>query len=388
MRQQCGFCIDSEGAEALMRVLHLVSEMTWRGGENQLRLLLEHTQPGICQWFVAAPPGSAGSERLASFATLYELPLRSWQGLSALPSLLTIIDREGIQLVDCQSSRAHNIGLAMKYLRPELKLVVHRRVDYPPGSSWFNRRKYLSSRVDRYICISAAIAALLRAYGIEEKKLRLVPSAVDARPFQSVDRLAARQKFYADMGLPSEVPVIGNVAYLTEQKDHATLLRALAILRQRKLDFFCFIAGAGALEAELKTLAQNLDLGPRHIRFLGVRTDIPELLAAASIFALSSRDEGLGTSLLDAVHSGCTLVATAVGGIPEIVIPEQTGLLAPAGDAETFAAQLERLLGDTALRQSLGAAASQHVNTHFSLSNMVEGNLAVYRELLGQSPPR
>lgn len=362
-----------------MRVLHLVSEKTWRGGENQLRLLIEQAQ---ANWFVAAPPGSEASQRLAPFAQIIPLAMDSLHLLPTARKLVSWVDRAGIQLVDCQSSKAHNLGLLLKLFRPQLKLVVHRRVDYPPGSSWINRRKYLSPKIDRYVCISAAIAGVLRSYGVSESRLRIVPSAVDASPFRAIDREVQRQLRRAEWQIKDQCPIIGNVAYLTEQKDHGTLIRALGLLKARGIAFFCFIAGTGSLEAEHKDLAAQLGLGPRELQFVGVRRDIPQLLAAADIFALSSQDEGLGTSLLDAAYSGCALLATDVGGIPEIVRHEATGLLVPRRDPERFAAALERLLLDPELRLQLAKRAEAHADLHFSLKSMVEGNLAVYRELL------
>ena len=259
--------------------------------------------------------------------------------------------------------------------------MVHRRVDYPPAQGYWHRLKYLSPKVDRYICISAAIQQVLATYGVPASRLSIVRSAVDAGPFASINRSLAQQTLRAEWGLTSTRPIIGNIAYITEQKDHATLIRALALVRDEGLDFFAFIAGDGELRRAAEDLAASLQLGPDRLRFLGLRQDAPQLLGACDIFALSSQDEGLGTSLLDAVHSGCALVTTAVGGIPEIVIHEQTGLSSPAHDAARFAQNLSRLLRDRALAQTLCAAAQLHVQREFSLQSMVDGNLRVYKEL-------
>jgi glycosyltransferase involved in cell wall biosynthesis len=134
----------------------------------------------------------------------------------------------------------------------------------------------------------------------------------------------------------------------------------------------------------LKAEAERLHLGASELRFLGLRRDIPELLAATDIFALSSRDEGLGTSLLDATHSGCALVATAAGGIPEIVKDGQTGLLSPVGDASVFAEKLALALHRKDLRDQWVQAAQELATQRFSLSAMVAGNLQIYHQLVAQ----
>jgi len=364
------------------KVLHIDSESTWRGGENQIRLLLQSVQNENWQWHLAAPPGSEALARMSQLAQTVAVPMRGARILTAAFTVARYVRQHGIQLIDCQSGRAHNLGLFVKKLCPDLKLVVHRRVDYPPAPGYWHRRKYMHPSIDRFICISSAIQHILADFGVPASRLSTARSAVDAGPFAKIDRHAARHQLTAEWQIAPEQMIIGNLAYITEQKDHATLIRALAVLRDRGLPFFAYIAGDGALRPAAEALATELGLGPDRLRFLGVRQDVALLLGATDIFALSSQDEGLGTSLLDAVHSGCTLVATAVGGIPEIVIHETTGLLAPAKDFQKFAENLERLLRDRTLLEKLRQAATHHVAREFSLEAMVNGNLRVYEDLL------
>ncbi len=365
-----------------MRILHIDTELSWRGGENQLKLLIENAQTPDWEWHLGAPPGSQVITRLKALAHTASVPMKGLGQITAARRLAVYCRENKIQLIDCQSSRAHQIGLMVKYFMPELKLVVHRRVDYPPGSSWFNQFKYKNPRVDRFIAISGAIAKVLKTYGLPAAQVSVVRSAVDPAAFRNIDRQASHDGLSQELAIKRGLPIIANVAYLTEQKGHETLIRALGILKQREIPFFGFIAGEGDLQPALEKLALELGLGQDCLQFLGVRKDVPRLLAASDIFALSSNDEGLGTSLLDAAHSGCCLVGTEVGGIPEIIHHERTGLLAKARDPNDFAQQLERVLIDRQLRQTLAAAVEQFVQGEFSLRQMVEGNLAIYRQLL------
>lgn len=365
------------------KVLHIDSESSWRGGENQIRLLLQSVQTHAWEWHLVAPPGSEAIQRMAPLAKTLAVPMRGARILTAAFRVARYVRAQGIQLIDCQSGRAHNLGLFVKKLCPEVKLVVHRRVDYAPAPGFWHRRKYVHPSIDRFICISAAIQRILADFGVPANRLVTVRSAVDGGPFQGIDRAAARLQLAKEWAIDPAEAVIGNVAYITEQKDHATLIRALGLLKDKGLHFFAFIAGDGELRPAAEALAAELGLGPAHLRFLGIRKDVGQLLAASDIFALSSRDEGLGTSLLDAVHCGCALVATAVGGIPEIIIDGQTGLLAPAHDFTALARQLERVLRTPELLEKLRRAAAIHVAREFSLESMVNGNLAVYEELIG-----
>jgi glycosyltransferase involved in cell wall biosynthesis len=368
------------------KVLHIDSESTWRGGENQVRLLLQAVQNDDWQWHLVAPPGSEALARMSHLARTLAVPMRGARILTAAFAVARYVRRHGIQLIDCQSGRAHNLGLFVKKLCPEVKLVIHRRVDYPPAPGSWHRRKYMHPSIDRFVCISSAIQKILADFGVPPARLTTVRSAVDPGPFAQIDRSEARRILTNEWRISPEEIIIGNLAYITEQKDHATLIRALGILHKRGLRFFAYIAGDGALRPAAEALAAELGLGPDRLRFLGVRKDVAQLLGATDIFALSSQDEGLGTSLLDAVHSGCTLVATAVGGIPEIILHERTGLLAPARDHETFANNLERLLRDPTLLKRLQEEATAHVAREFSLESMVNGNLRVYEELILSRP--
>jgi glycosyltransferase involved in cell wall biosynthesis len=304
--------------------------------------------------------------------------------LSAAHTLAAYVRAHGIGVIACQSSRAHGLGLMVRLLVPRVALVVHRRVDYPPSASFWSRRKYLSARVDRYIAVSDAVTRALEDFGVARSRIATVRDAVDAAPYADIDRTALRAQFGAAWHVPPETPVIGNVAYLTEQKGHETLLRALGVLRANGDPFFCYIAGGGPLEGSLRELAGSLGLDEGCLRFLGIRDDVRDLLGATDVFVLSSNDEGLGTTLLDATYAGCALVATRVGGIPEVVLDEDTGLLAPPRDPAELARQVGRVLHDHQLRLSLSAAARRRVDERFSLDGMVRGTLAVYERAASQ----
>ncbi len=365
-------------------VLHIDTERTWRGGENQVGMLLTHPASRDWEWHLAAPPDSEIARRLAPHAHVVHARMRGARMLSAARVIARYVRAHDIPVIDCQSSRAHGLALLVRLLVPRARIVVHRRVDYPPSPTFFSRRKYLSARVDRYVCISDAIAHVLETYGVERSRIATVHSAVNPAPFTGLDRSALRARFLREWELADDTVIIGNVAYITVQKGHDTLVRSLAELRKTGANFFCYVAGSGALEDDVRREAAALGLSDRELRFLGVRADVPDLLGATDIFFLPSNDEGLGTSLLDAAYAGCALVASNVGGIPEVVIDGRTGLLAARRDPAGFARQLARCVEDRALRDALVKAARAHADAHFSWDAMVRGNLRVYEDLLSR----
>jgi len=370
-----------------IKVLHLDTEMTWRGGENQIRLLLEGLRDFPVENYLLAPPQSQAAQRLQTIAATRTASVRGLSIFNAAAAVLDWVREEGIQILDAHTSRAHQLGLLVKMRCPKVHLVVHRRVDYVPGSSWLNRWKYLTPKVSRYVAISQAIADGLIQYGIPPERVAVVKSAVDPSPFRALDRDQCRLRLVSELKLDPNLPWIVNAAYLTPQKGHDTLLKALSRLKQQNIPFVCLIAGDGELRESLAALHRQSDLGDS-VRFLGIRSDVPMLLKACDILAMPSNYEGLGTTLLDGIYAGLCPVATAVGGIPEIVIDGETGLLSPAGDDAAHANNLRRVLEDTSLRQRLVQNAQRHAEEHFSLRSMVMGNLKVYQDILSNDTKR
>ena len=174
--------------------------------------------------------------------------------------------------------------------------------------------------------------------------------------------------------------MIGNVAALTGHKDHATLVEALALVRPLVPEVRLVIAGEGELRPALEAQVRARGLGDRVV-FAGFRRDLDRLLPAFSVFCLSSRLEGLGTSLLDAMAFGVPVVATAAGGIPEAVEDGVTGRLAPPRDPGALAGALADVLGDEARRRAFGAAGRRRFLERFTAEHMVAQTLAVLEEL-------
>ncbi|MFW7381437.1 MAG: glycosyltransferase family 4 protein [Oligoflexus sp.] len=366
-----------------LKVLHIDTELTWRGGENQVRLLMEGGKEEA-EWFLAAPRESAIAQRLSALASLFPLERPTLQWLPAMPRLARFCREQGINIVDCQSSKAHSIGLILKRLVPSLKLVVHRRVDFLPAKGMWSRRKYLHPSVDAYIAISQAIAEILVRAGIPKQKIHVVRSAVDPKVFTQVNRRKIRPSVCTELGFVDHSrPIIINVAYHTPQKGQETLIYALSHLKKMGHKFYAIFAGEGPLTKHLMELSQKLGC-ESELRFLGIRKDVPRLLAASDICAMPSRYEGLGTSILDAIHAGCAVAATRVGGIPEMIQHGHTGLLSEVEDDHGLAANLAILIDQDEKRQFFSETAKKHISQLFSLDSMVEGNLAVYRQLTSQ----
>jgi glycosyltransferase involved in cell wall biosynthesis len=176
-------------------------------------------------------------------------------------------------------------------------------------------------------------------------------------------------------------PIVGNVAALTDHKDHATLLEAAPLVLARVPEARFVVVGEGELRPALEARVAALGLGGRFI-LAGFRDDVDALLPAFTVFCLSSHSEGLGTSLLDAMNFERPIVATAAGGIPEAVEEGVTGRVVPIRDVQALADALVDVLSDEGRREVMGRAARRRFEERFTADRMVEETLRVYEERL------
>jgi glycosyltransferase involved in cell wall biosynthesis len=172
------------------------------------------------------------------------------------------------------------------------------------------------------------------------------------------------------------------VARVDRMKGHECLLRALGRLRDAGLRLTLLVAGDGPERSNLETVAGQLRLGPEWVRFLGFRSDVSDLLCAADFFVLPSFTEGLPLSVLEAMAHRLPVVATPVGGIPEIVADGESGLLVPVNEPEALANAIARLAQDPSLRYALGEAGFRAARDRFSFDAMARQYEALYYRLL------
>ena len=356
-----------------LSVLHVDTAATWRGGQNQVLLTARGMAArGTATSIVCRAGGELASRAGAGGVAARPLPFRGDLWPPAILALFRLLRRERPDALLLHDPHAVSAGLVASRLARRVALVAVRRVDFPLRGP-FSRSKYAAC--DRVVVVSRAIGSVVEAGGVRPERLRLVYEGVP-------DRVAAAggREALAELGVPAGVPVVGNVAALTGHKDHATLVAAMALLRVRLPEARLVIAGEGELRPALEALVRESGLRDRVV-FAGFRRDLDRLLPAFSVFCLSSRLEGLGTSLLDAMAFGLPVVATAAGGIPEAVEDGVTGRVAPAGDPGALADALVDVLGDEARRRAYGAAGRRRFLERFTADHMVDATLRVLAEV-------
>jgi len=356
-------------------IVHFGTQMTWRGGEAQMMLLAGGTRLHDYSVSFVARPGSELARRARSAGfEVDELGFAWHYSPLAARRLGAILRERRARIIHLHDGHSVWLGKTAAWLAGTPHVVATRRVDFPVRSS----RKW-SSGIDRVVAISECIARVLREAGIPDEKLRVVHSGIDTGRLASA---APREKFRAELGLGEWAPLVVTVGALTDHKGQRYLVDAMPAVREAHPSAHLVIAGEGELRSELTAQVERLGLS-EWVHLVGFRPDVPGILAAAEVAVFPSHLEGLCTSAMDAMACGLSVVATDAGGLPEVVAAGETGLVVPARDPGALSEALIGLLGDEDRRRGFGEAGRERVAGHFTAERMVEGNLAVYEELLG-----
>lgn len=358
-------------AHSRTTVLHVNTERGWRGGERQTLLLARALAGDGWRSIVAAWPGEPLAAR-AREAALPAVPVagRGELDLRAALALRSAIRDNDVDVVHAHTARA--LGLcALATLGTNVALVATRRVTAPLRRNAGTRWKY--RRAHAIIAISEAVAAVLAAGGVPRSRIEVI---ADGIPLECAPRPRAR----AALAVPDGAPLVVMVAALTPEKDPLTFVRAVAHARARLPELRALLVGDGPLLTAARAEARALGLD-NVLHATGWREDATAILAAADVVCLTSRAEGLGTVLMDAMACARPVVATAAGGIPELISHGENGLLAPPGDALAVGDAVARVLSDPALARRLSGAGRERVK-EFDIRLTARRTAALYTRVL------
>jgi L-malate glycosyltransferase len=297
--------------------------------------------------------------------------------------LAALFRRERVALVHAHHYTPFFYGVTARLLwrRAPVLFTEHGRhqPDYPRRKRIMANRLLLERR-DRVIAVGEAVRqALLHNEGIPARRVGVIHNGIDLARFtaRSEDRRAVRQ----ELGIGPVDLLLLQVARLDPIKDHATALRTVARVAAQRPDVRLLIVGEGPQLHAIQEQMVQQQLSDR-VRLLGLRTDVPRLLAAADVFLLTSTSEGIPLTVLEAMAAGVPVVSTAVGGVGEIIADGVTGLLAPPGDDAALADAVGRLAAQPDFRREMSRRGRERVETLFSETRMLDSYDRLYREML------
>jgi glycosyltransferase involved in cell wall biosynthesis len=363
-----------------LSLFHIDAGREWRGGQRQsLFLVRELKKKGYPVQFVVQPDSPLHEK--AREAGLPVLPIRMKSELDwlAVFRLARQMKKRKCRLVHFHDAHGLAVGAVAAHRAKVPLRFISRRVDFPIKS----RAKY-TREVDAIIAISDGVRTVLLKSGIPASLIHVIPSGIDFSPFREVtSRDFLRQEF----SFAPDDYLVGIVAALEDHKGHTYLIQASKILKEQAPKIKFVVVGTGSLRLELDK--QVRDLGVEDIIFfLGFREDVPRILASLDLFVLSSHLEGMGSSLLDAMASRLPVVATQAGGIPEVVINKETGLLVPPRDAEALAQAILGLYRDREVAARYARRGFDVVHEKFSAEAMAERVVRLYEQFAAKKGVR
>jgi glycosyltransferase involved in cell wall biosynthesis len=300
----------------------------------------------------------------------------SWQALRSGLALARWLRAKGIAVAHAFDFYANLMLLPIARLAGVRAVVgSHRQLGDLLTPTQFRAQAAAFRFCDRIVCNSQAAANRLSEYGVSVRKLVVIPNGLTREAFVRADPILLREEGIVRVGMIGRM----NVAY----KNQAAFVRAAKRICQRYDQVEFILVGDGVFRPEFERLAQGLGLGSR-VRFLGEQDDIPSVLAALDLIVVPSASESLPNVILEAMAAGIPVVATRVGGIPEVVEHERTGLLVPQGDEDQLVEAIERLIRQPSLRTEYGCRARENALSCFQWDRVSSRFEDLYDDLLSE----
>ncbi|WNS81210.1 glycosyltransferase [Domibacillus sp. DTU_2020_1001157_1_SI_ALB_TIR_016] len=370
----------------MVPILFLITGLNTGGAEMQVYQVIKtlRAQKPIYRPIVVSllPPGQVGQKLEQENIPVYSLEMeRGRPSMMAIVRLNQIIKKENIQLIHSHMYHANLLGRLIKFLHPDIKLVntIH---NIHIGGRNRERMLRLTNRLADSVTI---ISETARTYFVESgtvrpEKLLFLPNGVNTKLYQ--EKPGAGEAIKRELQLPDTAFTWLAVGRFDEQKNYPNLLQAFQRVVQKEPDTVLLIAGVGPLLDQTKKLAADLGLSSR-VRFLGYRTDIPDMMSAADAYVMSSDWEGMPLVLQEASSVGLPIVCTDVGGNKEVVIEGETGFIVQPKSSFALAEGMLRLLRmDPESRTQMGEAGKDYMQSTFEMDRVAEKWHALYKQVL------
>jgi sugar transferase (PEP-CTERM/EpsH1 system associated) len=365
--------------------MHVIDQLSLAGMEYGVIKLVNRIDPERIQSMIVSLRHHSEEARRLLPATIPVFEMRktegrNWRLIGRLASLLR--DRR-VDIVHSHNWSTLLYAVAAARLA-KIPAVVHG--EHGKNDTLVNRPRRVASRLlalglTRACAVSRDLAEeLVRDWRVPRERVAWIPNGVDLDVFE---KTAALDDLRREFGLTSDHRVLMNTGGFRPVKDHPTLLRAFAIVHRARPEARLLLVGSGGVadpRAGLDRMAADLGIGDA-VRFAGVRRDIPGLLELCEVYVSSSRYEGMSNTILEAMAATRPVVATAVGGTPDLVEDGVSGFLVPAGAEEPMAARVTQLLDDATLRRRMGEAGRARIEARHSMTEMVRAYSDLYETM-------
>jgi glycosyltransferase involved in cell wall biosynthesis len=346
----------------MLSFLFIDTERVWRGGQDQLLTLIKglwargHTIHLVCEpsTLLEARAGEIG-------ASVYPLKVRSEFGPASFLNLIFALRKIRPQILAFNTPKAIFIGTLASRIVPVGARIIFRRVSFPLRRNPFTRMKYTWG-IDCIVAISKSIHSQLQTGGLPKSKIRIIYEGMDLSLYPASPPLRPRS--------PEEPMVVGTVAHLSREKGLQYLIEAASQIPAVKERLRFVIVGDGDCLQELRALVQAKGLEDI-FQFAGFHTNISQYMKTFDVFALPSLSEGLSSAILEAMAASLPIIATDVGGIPELVQDGDNGLLVSPADSAALARAIEHMADNPEAARRMGLRGRERMEEQFTLERKI-----------------
>ena len=375
------------------RILYLIDGLGRGGAERLLFVYLEHLdrerfEPRVCA--LQTRDGNPIGEQIRALGIPVDsVPVPYLRDISALPRLWAYMRRHRIDLVHTQLEFANTFGnIAAGLNRLPSVCTLHSVTEPARGSKARRRVQVMWWSLRRFCNRAIAVSEETRQYHLRvsrnaPEKVITLYNGINIEAFDANDVLNAgdQQRIRDELALPSNAKVLITVAVLRQPKGIQFLIEALPMILAEQPDTYYVIVGDGEYREALEACAQTHGVKDRVV-FAGFRQDIPQLMAISDIFVLPTLGDALPTVVAEAMAARKPVIASAIGGVPEMVDDQHSGLLVPPGDVPALAKACVSLLKSADQRQAMGLRGREIAEERFNIPQQARRLEAIYEELL------
>jgi len=350
-----------------MRLIQVTASQVWRGHEQKIIYLYEAFRDlGYVedQWIVC--PKDSEVYEIASQKNMQVIGLdfNGEYDLKFAKSLKNISVEKNADVVFIHNSQSHTLAvLASLFYGMKTPMALCRTLIKRVDTNFFRKWKYNYKGIKKIICVSQPVVDVLKFAVKDHSRLSVVGSVTDVKKFPKQEKTGL---LHNEFNIPIDYKIIGNIAEFTGFKDHYTWVDTVEILvKEKRLKAKFILVGKGKLEVEIKQYVTDKGLND-HIIFAGFRKDVPQILPEFDLFLFTSNNEPTGGVLLESYACKVPIVAANAGGIPEVIVENETGLLAEVGNPRSFAEKTMQLLEDTPLQEKFKKNGYQYLVDNFT----------------------
>lgn len=368
-----------------INLFYVIADSSLTGAPRHLLSLVDYLDKKEFAISVILPQGPLAEELSKRKINVFLVPMKSRSDIAAVSAIRRLLVKYDPDILHVHGQRAGLIGrFAVRNLPIKVVYTEHTRtLQFKLANSaldWAHIRAM--QMLDKFTNINIAVSKAVADFLIQSKitqphKIKIIHNGISLSANKHIDGQAL--ELVNQYGLKKQDIIIGTIGSLNIQKDTATLIKAMPRVITKLPKAKLVIVGSGPLKHKLQKLTQKLGIS-QNVIFAGVIKEIPGILQIFTVFVLPSRSEAFGISILEAMKAGVPVIATNVGGIPEIITNNRNGILIEAGDSKTLASSIIRLVNDRKLQQKFSKAGEETIK-NFSINKMVQATVKVYKDL-------